>query len=202
MRLEPFRVFDVLKLLGFVAGLYLLHTFVTERYPIDHLRYQLSLFDPLYLAFGVFALVVLFVPTFIRLYRERRIWLVLSEPFERVEDPFVDIDLKEEMYGAVQLSPRTAIKHIATHVTKHGITVRKAAYPKLFPTFLIPWIVVSNVYFVAGGRNPAQGRDPLGIARITLSFSEETILIVPWRKRFSAYVPDSVGLQIEDVSLK
>lgn len=200
MRLEPFRVVDILKWLGFFAGLYLLHTFLTERYPLDSLKYQLRLFDPLYLAFGVFALAALFVPALARLYRERKIWLVLSEPFERVEDPFIDIDLEEEMYGAVQLSPRTAIKHIATHATKGGITVRKAAYPKLFPTFVIPWSVLSNVYFVAGGTNPVQGKDLLGVARITLSFSEETILIIPWRKRFNAFVPDNIGLQVEDVS--
>ena len=104
------------------------------------------------------------------------------------------------MYGAVQLSPVAAIRHVATHVGKHGITIRKAAYPKFFPTFLVPWTMVSNVYFVAGGTNPVQGKDLLGVARITLSFSEETILIVPWRKRFNAFVPDSIGLQVEDLS--
>lgn len=200
MRLEPFRVVDILKLLGIIAGLYLLRVFVTERYPLESLKYQLSLFDPLYLAFGVFALAVLFVPTFVRLYRERRIWLVLSEPFEPVENPFIDIDLTQEMYGAVQLSPDTAIKHIATHVNRRGITVRKAAYPKFFPTFVIPWSAIINVYFVAGGTNPVQGKDPIGVARITLSFSEETILIIPWRKRFNAFVPENIGLQLEDVS--
>ena len=194
------RVADILKWLGIIAGLYLLRVFLTERDPLESLKYQLSLFDPVYLAFGVFTLVALFTPTLLRLYRERRIWLVLSEPFETVEDPFIDIDLKEEMYGAVQLSPETMIKHIATHVSKQGVTVRKAAYPKLFPTFMIPWSDVSNVYFVAGGTNPVQGKDLLGIARITLSFSEETILIVPWRKRFDAFVPDNIGLQFEDVS--
>ena len=200
MRFEPIRALDILKFLALVLGLYLLHTFLTERYPLDHLKFQLSLFDPLYLAFGAFVLVALFTPTLLRLYRERRLWVVLAEPFEPVEDPFIDLDVKEEMYGPVQLSPTQVIKHVATHVSKHGVIVRKAAYPKLFPTFRIPWSMISNVYFVAGGDVPLYGKDKLGMARITLSFSEETILIVPWRKRFNAFVPDSVGVQIEDVS--
>ena len=200
MRFEPFKAVDFLKFLALVVGLYLLHTFLTQSYPIDHLKYQLRLFDPLYLAFAVFVLAALFTPAFVRLYRERRLWLVLIEPFEAIDDPFIDIDISSEMYGSVQLSSTHTIKHVATYASRHGVIVRKAAYPRFFPTFRIPWSMISNVYFVAGGKVPAYGKDLLGIARLTLSFAEETVLIVPWRKRFNAFVPDATGLQTEDVS--
>ncbi|MEM9335231.1 MAG: hypothetical protein AAGA33_10300, partial [Pseudomonadota bacterium] len=91
------------------------------------------------------------------------------------------------------------IKHAAVFASESGLIVRKAAYPKLFPTFEIAWDQISNIYFVKMYREEAHGTDPRGVARVTLSFAEEFVMVLPWRKRFNRFVPESVGFQRESV---
>ena len=77
--------------------------------------------------------------------------------------------------------------------------MRKAAYPKMFPTFEIGWDQISNIYFVGLEKDSDFGPDPLGIARITLNFAEEFVLVLPWRRQFNQYIPDHIGLQKESL---
>lgn len=197
MRREPVSIGTLLKVIAPFAAIGVVYWFLTRREPLEELKYELSRLDPLYVALAGVFVVLLFVPPILRLVRERRIWMVLKEPFELVRDPFIDIDMHEEAYGHVMLSPSTRIKHVAVAARKDDIVVRKAAYPKLFPTFRIAWKDIRNVYFVAAYNSEVTGEDDIGMARITLSFAEETVLVLPWRRNFNSLIPPSAGLQEE-----
>ncbi len=197
MRREPVSIGLLLKIVAPFVAIWVVYWFIGQREPLEELKYQLSRLDPWYVALATVFVSLLFVPPLLRLIRERRIWMVLKEPFQLVRDPFIDIDMHEEAYGHVMLSPDTRIKHVAVAARKDDIIVRKAAYPKLFPTFRIAWKDVRNVYFVAAYNTEVTGKDDVGMARITLSFAEETVLVLPWRRKFNTFIPPSAGLQQE-----
>ncbi|MEM6514283.1 MAG: hypothetical protein AAF660_14835 [Pseudomonadota bacterium] len=133
------------------------------------------------------------------LYREYRAWKILCQPFDIDSDPFIDVDLEKEAYGDILFRDGYSISHTAIFASKTGLIVRKAAYPKLFPTFEIRWEQVSNIYFVKMYRDKKHGTDSRGVARVTLSFAEEFVMVLPWRKRFNRHVPDTIGFQRESV---
>lgn len=197
MRREPASIGMLLKVIAPFAAIWAVYWFLVQREPLQELKYQLGRLDPWYVALAAVFVALLFVPPLLRLIRERRIWMVLKEPFELVRDPFIDIDMHEEAYGPVLLSPSTRIKHVAIAARREDIIVRKAAYPKLFPTFRIGWKDIRNVYFVATDNAEITGKDDVGMARITLSFAEETVLVLPWRRKFNMFIPPSAGLQEE-----
>lgn len=197
MRFESPGLLHFLKGLALVAA-YVLFFFVD--WDFDEIVYQLRNVDWLYTSFfGGILLVLIGVPA-LRLLREYRIWRVLYQPFRLIQDPFIDVDLKEESYGELVVENGNKIKRAAIFVSKNGVIVRKAAYPKLFPTFEITWDQISNIYFAALEANERFGPDPFGVARVTLKFAEEFILVLPWRGRFNSYIPDRIGLQEEPLT--
>ncbi|MEM8817197.1 MAG: hypothetical protein AAGE85_15330 [Pseudomonadota bacterium] len=199
MRREPASLWGLLKAVLPLAGIWVVYWFLGQRDPLAELSDRLSRLDPYYVVFFTLIAGLVLLPPLFRLVRERRIWMVLKQPFAPVENPFIDIDMHEEAYGHVLLGPRVKIKHVAIAAGKDSIVVRKAAYPKLFPTFEIGWKDVSNVYFVATDNSDLTGEDDVGVARITLGFAEETVLVLPWRQRFNALIPASAGFQEESV---
>jgi len=196
MRFESPGLLHFLKGLA-IVGAYVLYFFVD--WDIDELVYQFRRIDWLYATFyaGI-PLILIGIPAF-RLLREYKIWRVLYQPFRVIQDPFIDVDLKEESYGDIVLENGYTKKRAAIFVSKNGVIVRKAAYPKLFPTFEISWVQISNIYFAALQANERFGSDPFGVARVTLAFAEELILVLPWRRRFNSYIPDRIGLQKESL---
>lgn len=166
-------------------------------FDLDEFVYQVSRLNWIHVAIGAGVLASLFGIPLYRLFREFKIWKLVQEPFEHLEDPFIDVDITEESYGEMYLAADRRIKDVAIFASDKGLTVRKAAYPKLFPTFRIPWKAISNIYFAGMVKNKQFGKDRLGAARVTLAFAEEFILVLPWRERFNGLVPDRIGFQEE-----
>ncbi len=154
-----------------------------------------------WLAFWVVAgpvLAILSLPLW-GLYREYRAWKVLCQPFEIDSDPFIDLDLEAEALGDIVFRGGFTIRHAAIFVSKTGVIVRKASYPKLFPTFEITWDQISNIYFVKLYRQQKHGTDARGVARVTLNFARDFVLVLPWRKRFNRFVPETIGFERESM---
>ena len=200
MRFETPGLLHILKGLALVGAYGAFWFFFRIDWNVDELRYQLSRIDWAYATIFIVPILLLLGATAWRLLREYRIWKILYRPFRIINDPFIDVDLKEESYGAVILKNGNIIKRAATFASRSGIIVRKAAYPKMFPTFEISWDQISNIYFAALDSNEEFGPDPLGIARVTLDFAEEFILVLPWRRQFNKYIPDHIGLQNESLT--
>lgn len=194
MRFETPGLLHVLKALA-IIGAYVL--FWRFGFDLSELTYQFSKIDWVNASFLIMpVLLLLGIPAW-RLLREYRIWKVLYQPFRVIDDPFIDVDLKEESYGHVVLRNGIVVKRAATFASRSGVIVRKAAYPKMFPTFEITWDQISNIYFAELQKNDDFGHDPLGPARVTLNFAEEFVLVLPWRRRFNEYIPDHIGFQSE-----
>ena len=196
MRIDPPGYLHFLQAIVFIGAWYL---FFWSDWEYDDLVYYWHRMD--WLMFWVIAgpvLVILCWPLW-GLLREYRAWKILCQPFHIDKDPFIDLDLEEEAFGDIIFRDGHMIKHAAVFASKSGLIVRKAAYPKLFPTFEISWDQVSNIYFVKMYREEQHGTDPRGVARVTLSFAQEFVLVLPWRKRFNRFVPDSIGFQRESV---
>ncbi len=197
MKFEPQGLLGLLKSVLPLFGLWLF--FYLMKTDFEEIAYQIEQTDWLYVALWTGAILILIgVPAY-RLYLEYRIWTVLRSPFHIIRDPFLDVDMNEDSYGAVVLQNGRVIKHAAINATATGVIVRKAAYPKLFPTFEIRWDQISNIYFAALTPNEKFGSDPFGAARVTLSFAEEFVLVLPWRKGFNADIPDRIGVQYESL---
>jgi hypothetical protein len=196
MRFESPGLLGFFKAIAPLAGILLLMFLVKMDY--DEIVYRLGRADWLYVAIGAaFFLALLSVPAF-RLFKEYRTWKVLCLPFHIVQDPFIDVDLKEESYGDVFLDGGYRIKRAATFASRGGVIVRKAAYPKLFPTFEIGWDAITHILFIAAGTDCRFGSDPYGVARITLGLAEEFVLVLPWRGDFNTHIPDRIGLRNEN----
>jgi hypothetical protein len=193
MRIETPGLLHVLKGLALVGAYVLFWRF---GFNFSELTYQLSKVNWVSASFFIVpVLLLLSIPAW-RLWREYRIWKVLYQPFHVIDDPFIDVDLKEESIGDAVLANGHTVKQTATFASRSGVVVRKAAYPKMFPTFEITWDQVSNVYF-AEMQDTKFGSDSLGMARVTLNFAEEFVLVLPWRERFNQYLPEHIGLQKE-----
>lgn len=196
MRFEAPGLLHILKALAIIGAWVLFWRF---GFDIAELRYQFSKIDWVRASFFITpALLLLGIPAW-RLFREYRVWKVLYQPFRVIDDPFIDVDLKEESYGHVVLRNGKLVKRAATFASRSGVIVRKSAYPKMFPTFEIAWDQISNIYFAELQKNDESGPDPLGVARVTLGFAEDFVLVLPWRKRFNEYIPDHIGVQNESL---
>ncbi len=188
--------------LHFLQGVAILgawYLFFWSDWEFDDLVYHWYRID--WLKVSVIAVPVLAVlswPLF-GLWREYRAWKILCQPFALDPDPFIDLDLEAEAFGDIIFRDGHTIKHTAIYASKSGLIVRKAAYPRLFPTFEIHWDQVSNIYFVRLYRDERHGTDSRGVARVTLNFAEEFVLVLPWRKRFNRFVPESIGFQRESL---
>ncbi len=181
-----------------VIGAYVL--FSRFGFNFSELAYQFSKIDWVYASFLIVPIAFLFsVPTW-RLLREYRIWKILHQPFRIIDDPFIDVDLKEESYGHVVLENGNMVKRAATFASRSGVIVRKAAYPKMFPTFEITWDQISNIYFVEGQQYSEFGSDSIGMARVTLNFAEEFILVLPWRGGFKQHIPQHIAYETKNAS--
>lgn len=196
MRFESTGLLHFLKALALIGAWVLF--FYVDYDDLVELPYYIGKLDLLFVAFVTGIVVILLSVPATRLLKEYRAWKVLTAPFRIVDDPFIDVDLKEESYGELLLEGGYRIKRVATFASERGVIVRKAAYPKLFPTFEIKWGEVSNVYFVGTAIDERFGSDPFGVARVTLKIAEELILVLPWRKQFNVFLPDGIGLQFEN----
>ena len=197
MKFEPQGLLGFLRATLPLVGLWLF--FYLMKTDFDEIAYQIERADWVYVALWAGVILILFgVPAY-RLFVEFRIWKVLRSPFRIIDDPYLDVDMNEDSYGEVVLRNGRLIKHAAINATATGVIVRKAAYPKLFPTFEIDWDQISNIYFAALTPNERFGTDPFGAARVTLSFAEEFVLVLPWRKGFNVHIPDRIGVQCESL---
>lgn len=194
MRFETLGLLHVLKVLVLVGAYVLFWRF---GFDFSELMYQFGQIDWGYASFFIAPILLLLgVPAW-RLLREYRIWKTLQKPFRVIDDPFIDVDLKDEAYGHVFLENRNCVKRAATFASKSGVIVRKAAYPKMFPTFEIAWDQISNINFIGQQQDDEFGTDSLGAARVMLDFANEFTLVLPWRSGFNQYIPDHIGLNTE-----
>ncbi len=173
MRFTPLGILGFLGLIAPFVGLWFL--FQLLQLDWDEFTFRVSRLDWLYVAVGAGVLAILFVPPFFRLYKEYRAWRIIQAPFKVVDDPFIDVDIAEESYGELYLAQASRIKEVAIFVSE------------------------SNIHFAALIKNQRFGADPLGAARVTLGFAEEFVLVLPWRKRFNAFIPARIALQEESL---
>jgi len=192
MRFETLGLLHVLKALALIGAAVLYWRF---GFDFSELIYQFGEIDWVYASFFIAPILLLLGIPASRLLREYRIWKTLCRPFRVIDDPFIDVDLKDESYGHVFLENGNTVKRAATFASRSGVIVRKAAYPKMFPTFEITWDQISNINFVGLHQDDEFGSDSLGAARVTLDFAEEFILVLPWRSGFDQYIPDHIALQ-------
>ncbi len=199
MRFETLGLLHVLKALALIGAYVLFVLFLEIGFDYSELKYQFGNIDWFTVSFLVAPILLLLgIPAW-RLLREYRIWKVLYQPFRLIDDPFIDVDSKEESYGHVVFRNGNTVKRAAIFASKSGVIVRKAAYPRMFPTFEIEWDQISNIYFAEMQKDASFGPDSLGLARVTLDFAEEFVLLLPWRKRFNQFVPERIGLQVESL---
>ena len=196
MRIDTPGYLHFLQALVLIAAYYVF--FIADWEYADLVYYWYRIDWLMFWIIAVPIVALLSIPAW-RLFREYRAWKVLCQPFRIDHDPFIDVDLEEEAFGDIVFRDGHTIRYTAIFASKSGLIVRKAAYPKLFPTFEIAWDQVSNIYFVKLYRDDKHGTDPRGVARVTLNFAEEFVLVLPWRKRFNRFVPDAIGFQRESL---
>ena len=200
MRLEASGFLHVLMGLAVFAGLGLL--LFVEFDDLVNLPSTLRTLNwiPIGLIAGI-VLLILGVPS-LRLLKEYRAWKILSTPFMIDDDPVIDVDLEKEAIGHLFFEGGYPVKQVATFAAESGILVRKAPYPKLFPSFEIDWKDISHIFFASAATDHKFGSDAIGAARISLDFAEDFVLVIPWRGNFNLLVPDRIGFTTQDFSEK
>jgi hypothetical protein len=145
---------------------------------------------------GPVGVVVLFLLIHIvQVRRQSRIWAMLREPFERAGYQSVEWQELFESFGYLQLNDVVLFKDISVYTTNDGIVIRRPYAQRSFPAFRIPWTAVSIISFLALRSFPEIGKDNHGLARVILNSSKATEFVLPWRGKFTAHIPDSVGFE-------